>query len=138
MTFWIALGFIILPQPFVRNTGVATPSFFYEIACQPIIEGLPIVNSGAQPTSIEEVPPYEEVRACIGEDGQLLLLNFRSSQIEEESRQEVKVISLEDALNILRQEGMEFSAELLSDAQSLTVQMINLRMPTSPRTAGSY
>ena len=121
---------------FCAKYGSGNTGFFYEIACQPIIEGLPIVNSGAQPTSIEEVPPYEEVRACIGEDGQLLLLNFRSSQIEEESRQEVKVISLEDALNILRQEGMAVLSRALSDAQSLTVQMINLAYAHLPQDGG--
>ena len=66
----------------------------------------------------------------------MLLLNFRSSQIEEESRQEVKVISLEDALNILRQEGMAVLSRALSDAQSLTVQMINLAYAHLPQDGG--
>ena len=101
---------------FCAKYGSGNTGFFYEIACQPIIEGLPIVNSGAQPTSIEEVPPYEEVRACIGEDG--------------------KVISLEDALNILRQEGMAVLSRALSDAQSLTVQMINLAYAHLPQDGG--
>ena len=41
---------------FCAKYGSGNTGFFYEIACQPIIEGLPIVNSGAQPTSIERSP----------------------------------------------------------------------------------
>lgn len=116
--------------------GNEETGYFYDIVCQPVIEGLPIVNSGVQPSSLEEVPPYEEVRACIGEDGKLLLLNFRSSQIDDATKKEVEVIKLEDALDILSKEGMAVLSRALSDAQSLTVQMINLAYAHLPNDGG--
>lgn len=116
--------------------GNTENGLFYEIVCQPLIEGLPIVNSGVQPSSFEDIPPYEEILACIGEDEELLLLNFRSSQVDEKTKRETEILSLEEALNILKHKGMAVLSRPLADSESLTVQLINLAYAHLPVGGG--
>ena len=116
--------------------GNTENGFFYEIVCQPIIEGLPIVNSGVQPSSFEDIPPYEEILACIDEDEELLLLNFRSSQVDEKTKSETEILSLEEALDILKHKGMAVLSRALADSESLTVQLINLAYAHLPGDGG--